>query len=112
MQGFRRMAARNKPAGIRPLVYGTGKSKVGIEGCACLRLSQPEHECLFGPSLAVTHVECQIILIERGYVLLPNELWEKTKAKKRRIAKRWFFALPAFVPDRCPFLPSYCSIHF
>ena len=26
------MAARNKPAGIRPLVYGIGKGKAGIEG--------------------------------------------------------------------------------
>ena len=31
-QGFRRMAARNKPAGIRSLVYGIGKGKAGIEG--------------------------------------------------------------------------------
>ena len=31
-QGFRRMAARNKPAGIRSLVYGMGKGKVCIEG--------------------------------------------------------------------------------
>ena len=31
-QGFRRMAARNKPAGIRLLVYGMGKPKDGIEG--------------------------------------------------------------------------------
>jgi hypothetical protein len=31
-QGFRRMAARNKPAGIRSLVYGMGKGKGGIEG--------------------------------------------------------------------------------
>jgi hypothetical protein len=31
-QGFRRMAVRNKPAGIRSLVYGIGKGKVGIEG--------------------------------------------------------------------------------
>ena len=32
MQGFLRMAARNKPAGIRCLVYGMGKGKVVIEG--------------------------------------------------------------------------------
>ena len=31
-QGFRRMAARDKPAGIRSLVYGMGKGKAGIEG--------------------------------------------------------------------------------
>jgi len=31
-QGFRRMAARNKPAGIRCLVYGMSKGKAGIEG--------------------------------------------------------------------------------
>ena len=31
-QGFRRMAARNKPAGIRVLVYGMGKGKAVIEG--------------------------------------------------------------------------------
>jgi hypothetical protein len=30
-QGFRRMAARNKPAGIRSPVYGIGKGKAGIE---------------------------------------------------------------------------------
>ena len=31
-QGFRRMAARNKPAGIRVLVYGRDKGKAVIEG--------------------------------------------------------------------------------
>ena len=31
-QGFRLMAARNKPAGIRSLVYGMDKGKAGIEG--------------------------------------------------------------------------------
>jgi hypothetical protein len=30
-QGFRRMAARNKPAGIRSLVYGMSKGKADIE---------------------------------------------------------------------------------
>jgi hypothetical protein len=32
LQGFRRMAGKNTPAGIRSLVYGIGKGKVGIEG--------------------------------------------------------------------------------
>ncbi len=32
LQGFRRMADKNTPAGIRPLVYGMGKGKAGIEG--------------------------------------------------------------------------------
>jgi hypothetical protein len=36
-QGFRRMAARNKPAGIRSLVYGIGKGKVRIEGLSVSR---------------------------------------------------------------------------
>jgi hypothetical protein len=36
-QGFRRMAARNKPAGIRPLVYGMSKVKVRIEGLSVSR---------------------------------------------------------------------------
>jgi hypothetical protein len=31
------MAARNKPAGIRSLVYGIGKGKVRIEGLSVLR---------------------------------------------------------------------------
>ena len=31
-QGFRRMAARNKPAGIRVLFYWLIKHKVAIEG--------------------------------------------------------------------------------
>jgi hypothetical protein len=30
------MAARNKPAGIRSLVYGMGKGKAGIEGLRVL----------------------------------------------------------------------------
>jgi hypothetical protein len=40
-QGFRRMAARNKPAGIRSLFYGIGKGKVRIEG---LSVSAACHE--------------------------------------------------------------------
>jgi hypothetical protein len=36
-QGFRRMAARNKPAGIRSLVYGMGKGKAVIEGLSVSR---------------------------------------------------------------------------
>ena len=71
-QGFRRMAARNKPAGIRSLVYGMGKGKVRIEGLsvsrACfergmgglawvwrveLGLDQAEHDGLFGRFLAI-----------------------------------------------------------
>jgi hypothetical protein len=32
MQGFRRMAGKNTPAGIRSLVYGMDKGKAGIEG--------------------------------------------------------------------------------
>jgi hypothetical protein len=39
-QGSRRMAARNKPAGIRSLVYGMGKSKVRIEGLSVSGPSQ------------------------------------------------------------------------
>ena len=38
-QGFRRMAAKNKPAGIRSLVYGMGKSKAGIESLSVSRAS-------------------------------------------------------------------------
>jgi glycosyltransferase involved in cell wall biosynthesis len=38
-QGFRRMAARRKPAGIRSLVYGVSKGKAGIES---LSVSKPE----------------------------------------------------------------------
>jgi hypothetical protein len=33
------MAARNKPAGIRSLVYGMSKSKAGIEGLSVSRAS-------------------------------------------------------------------------
>ena len=36
-QGFRRTAARNKPAGIRSLVYGMRKGKAGIEGLSVSR---------------------------------------------------------------------------
>ena len=54
LQGFRRMAARNKPAGIRSQVYGVGKGKVRIEGLSVSALDQAEHERLFGCFLAVT----------------------------------------------------------
>ena len=50
-QGFRRMAARNKPAGIRSLVYGMGKGKVCIEGLSVL--DQAERDRLFGRFLAI-----------------------------------------------------------
>jgi hypothetical protein len=36
-QGFRRKAARNKPAGIRSLVYGMSKGKAGIESLSVSR---------------------------------------------------------------------------
>ena len=60
------MAARNKPAGIRSLVYGIGKGKAVIEGlsvsaylCRCKRgvqagLDQAEHERLFSRFFSVT----------------------------------------------------------
>jgi hypothetical protein len=55
------MAARNKPAGIRSLVYGIGKSKGGIEGLsvsatpqigivAPLNLSLRTYEDTHGPN--------------------------------------------------------------
>jgi hypothetical protein len=55
------MAARNKPAGIRSLVYGIGKGKADIEGLSVSRsaqaarrsLDQAEHERLFGRFLAI-----------------------------------------------------------
>ena len=60
VQGFRRMAARNKPAGIRSLVYGIGKGKVRIEGLSVsarlfrgANLDQAERDRLLGRFLAV-----------------------------------------------------------
>ena len=60
------MAARNKPAGIRSLVYGVGKGKVGIEGLSVstgrferelgklsVGLDQAEHDGLFGRFLTI-----------------------------------------------------------
>ena len=66
------MAARNEPAGIRVLVYGRVKGKVGIEGLsvsdylyrckggAHAGLDQAEHERLFGRFLAVANRQCLI----------------------------------------------------
>ena len=59
-QGFRRMAARNKPAGIRVLVYWRVKGKAGIEGLSVSglrkgRLDQAEHQGLFGRFLAIAN---------------------------------------------------------
>jgi hypothetical protein len=42
------MAARNKPAGIRSLVYGIGKGKGGIEGLSVSKArlkSNPKAYC-------------------------------------------------------------------
>ena len=61
------MAARNKPAGIRSLVYGMSKGKAGIESLSVSRasferglgdlsvsgLDQAEHDRFFGRFLAV-----------------------------------------------------------
>jgi hypothetical protein len=47
-QGFRRMAARNKPAGIRSLVYGMSKGKAGIEGLSVSGCSQASITCRVG----------------------------------------------------------------
>jgi hypothetical protein len=66
------MAARNKPAGIRSLVYGMSKGKAGIESLSVSKaslehslvisawvwwvehgLDQAEHDGLFGRFLAV-----------------------------------------------------------
>jgi len=52
-QGFRRMAARNKPARIRSLVYGIGKGKVLIEGLSVSGLDQTEHDRFFGRFLTI-----------------------------------------------------------
>ena len=54
-QGFRRMAARNKPAGIRSLVYGMSKGKAGIESLSVSGLDQAEHERFFGRFLAIAN---------------------------------------------------------
>ncbi len=61
LQGFRRMAARNRPAGIRSLVYGMGKGKAVIEGLSVSAgrdrrvhlLYEAEQKRLFGRFLAV-----------------------------------------------------------
>ena len=46
--------SEKKPAGIRSLVYGMGKGKVGIEGFSVSRLDQAERESFLGSFLAVT----------------------------------------------------------
>ncbi|CAN2227677.1 hypothetical protein MCERE85_01379 [Candidatus Nanopelagicaceae bacterium] len=62
------MAARNKPAGIRVVVYGMGKRKAVIEGLSVSKrvervempLDQAEHERLFGRFLAVADRQCLV----------------------------------------------------
>jgi hypothetical protein len=61
------MAARNKPAGIRSLVYGIGKGKGGIEGLSVSScLDQAERERLFSRFLAITN--CQGLIDAHGLV--------------------------------------------
>jgi len=52
-QGFRRMAARNKPAGIRSLVYGMGKGKVRIEGLSVSERSSADSKVPVRPQKVV-----------------------------------------------------------
>ena len=51
------MAAKNKPAGIRSLVYGMGKGKARIEGLSVSKkgLEQPQGKCLLGSFLTIAH---------------------------------------------------------
>ena len=55
------MAARNKPAGIRSIVYGMSKGKVRIEGLSvskpALGLDQAKHERLLGRLFTITYRE-------------------------------------------------------
>jgi len=47
------MAARNKPAGIRSLVYGIGKGKAGIEGLSVSKPNNAQNQGFFGRFLVV-----------------------------------------------------------
>ncbi len=72
------MAARNKPAGIRPPVYGIGKGKVRIEGLSVsvpiqrrqaeirAGLEQAERERFFRRFLAIA--DCQRLINAHGLV--------------------------------------------
>jgi UDP-glucose 4-epimerase len=57
------MAARNKPAGIRSLVYGMGKGKAGIEGLS-VSLASPILEIM--PTTYTRHMTSQVWLITGG----------------------------------------------
>jgi len=48
------MAARNKPAGIRALVYGVDKGKVRIEGLSVSFLDQAQKQGFFSRFFSVT----------------------------------------------------------
>ena len=64
------MAARNKPAGIRSLVYGIGKGKGSIEGLSVSGLDQVERKRFFGRFLTVADGKCLIdphsLVADRG----------------------------------------------
>ncbi len=64
------MAAKNKPAGIRSLVYGIDKGKAVIAGLSVSALDQAEHERLLGRFLAVADRQCLInphgLVADRG----------------------------------------------
>jgi hypothetical protein len=75
LQGFRRMAGKNAPAGIRSLVYGSIKGKVRIEGLSVSGaangwLDQAEHQRLLGRFLAVADgkglVDPHSLVADRG----------------------------------------------
>ena len=56
----------NKPAGIRSLVYGMGKGKVGIEGLSVSGLDQAEGERFLGRFFTIA--DCEGLVDPHGLV--------------------------------------------
>ncbi len=78
------MAARNKPAGIRVLVYGIGKGKAVIEGLSVSALHQAEHERLFGRFLAVA---------DRLGLINPHGLVPDSRDRKAHLGSQFMVGL-------------------
>ena len=81
------MAARNKPAGIRVLVYGMGKGKAVIEGLCVSDLDQAEHEGFLGrflECLGCFHRQAAVFQL-RALLHLPAILIREASGPKRGV---------------------------
>jgi len=114
LQGFRRMAGKNTPAGIRSLVYGRVKGKVGIEGLSVSRPPQATALYLFITYTQRMTTQIWLITGGAGYigshvvdaflssgkeVVIYDSLYQGLESRIQYLRKRHNKQIPLIVAD-------------